>query len=139
MKLFISLFLSAFIVSTTFAQEVSVCADEIALPCELTQEAAKTAFLDMMLANSKGLELLNKTGRNGLTLPFLEEGVLKVTVLSETQLDTQFETKIKYELSLTDCRGTDSCGGSYLWTAVETILTDGYISQISYVNSIQKL
>ncbi|MBT4792560.1 MAG: hypothetical protein HON90_13390 [Halobacteriovoraceae bacterium] len=143
MKLFFTLLTLVFS-SISFAQELPVCTETSVEPCTLPVEYARLATIDMMLDNPKGMELLRATGENGLMLPIMD-GLddIKVTLVGSVDVvgerEESYQTTIKHEVKVLDCRGTDACGYFYLWTAVAVIKGDGYTSYTTYKNSIVEI
>ena len=134
--------------TTSFAQELPTCPmdDEnsetvtaLVTPCIADATTASYLVLEMMLGNHKGMQKLRTLGDNGMTFDIFSEDLLQVTLLetNDGEADNS-RTVIKYELFLSDCRGTDSCGDSIVWTVIETNVGDGYSSQSTYTNEFKK-
>ena len=110
-------------------------------PCLVSENEIGGAVIDMLLANRKGYHwALDRKYANGLMRSaFGKTGNLRVTNLghvNEAKAPHLLVTKVRYELLLTDCQGTDACGASYVWTVNETTKSDGFNYDVSYSNNL---
>jgi hypothetical protein len=122
----------------SYAEELPSCTDEESYDCAVPSIHTKEMVIDMMLENRKGMNLISKTGENGLTLPFFyEEHNIKVSLLNFNEQGEISTGTMKYEILLWDCRGTDACGSEYLWTVTADLESDGYSTFTKYKNTLK--
>lgn len=112
------------------AQALPVCSEEpgeMTYPCLAPANEAGFAVADMLFDNADGFAQVKAKAKLGF-----EVDDLRVTLLSETEKTVE----IKYELLLRDCRGTDACYGSQVWTVIAKITGDGYSSSSTYTDTL---
>ena len=143
------LLLALFVSTVSYAQTLPLCVTDDnteqksteVYPCLMPQTSAITATMDMMMANKKGMAQYFRIGDHGLMFdPFVDQP-MRVTVLSKSPTSDyeNYVSKVKFELNLQDCRGTDACVGAYLWTVNAYTESDGYTSQTKYTNKFEAL
>lgn len=110
--------------------------DAMVTPCILAAKDAGTAMTDMLFNNAKGFAAVSTKAKIGF---MVEE--LRVTLVSEKENPRgsgkpRYESEMKYELLLRDCRGTDACNGSSIWTVTEDSSGDGYGSDSTFTDTL---
>lgn len=124
-----------------------LCNDDLTnMPCQGTEEDAMMLIPDMMLDNVAGYKMIKKSpGRKSkMSAGFLFDHV-RLIQISESRTPRTSEhmgmtrTVERYEILLNDCRGTDACLGSYLWTVDAVTDSDGYCYETKYENKLEKV
>ena len=121
----------------TVAATIPSCDEnQMVTPCILAAKDTASAIAEMLFANALGFKSVNEKAQVGF-----EVDDVRVTFMSEVTnnrdgVSPRYLSQIKYELLLKDCRGTDACMGSYVWTVIEDIQGDGYTSRSSYKDTL---
>lgn len=86
---------------------------------------------DMLFGNSKAFQKVAKMAKEGFVVDDT-----RITIMGESHSGHVFKSTEKYELVLRDCRGTDACFGSYIWTVTADTLGDGYTYETKYSDTL---
>lgn len=149
MKKLLLAFLTLTISLTASATSTPVCdiADETGgfpvPPCMFDEHSTNVLIIDMMLANKEGVIKVLTSGVSGLQLGSFDTDTATVTFVSETIGEPtnggtmDYHSVVNYELKLDDCRGTDQCSGTYLWTVIAETTGDGFMSKTTFTNELK--
>lgn len=122
------------------SQSLPICLDDTEAPCLASEHDKSSLLTTMLMHNADGLKAVNARARAG----FETEATL-VTLVTQKFIDhpiaseSKITLELRYEMLLSDCRGTDECGGEYLWTVTENVLGDGYSSMSTFTDSVKRL
>lgn len=115
-------------------------------PCVYDQSTANILLIDMMLENKAGMMEVATTGVSGMEIGVLDNNdTVTVTFMSERIGPASiggvidYHSTTKYELKLNDCRGTDQCSGTYLWTVIAKTTGDGFMSETTFTNQLTEV
>ncbi|HXH31897.1 MAG TPA: hypothetical protein VNJ01_13895 [Bacteriovoracaceae bacterium] len=118
------------------------CNEEYSVtPC--LEKSYQEELLEMLLDNKEGVQKIHTSGEIGLMIEEHVEDPIVVTVLDfkmvEEEGNFDFRSTVKFEIKLSDCRGTDACLESYRWTVFATTIGNGYTKATAYKNYLEKL
>jgi len=123
----------------TSPKALPICDDHaIATPCIVSEIESAPLVADMLFNNAAGFNSIRDKARVGFQVD-----KIRITLTSEVDNKTdktkpKFQTQMKYELVLRDCRGTDACLGSFIWTVYEEAQGDGYTSSSHFQDKLVK-